>query len=421
MPRHHAPPPTEKTSSAGKKIPARRHRNAKGRRFFQTNPDSGPRMNPSQRHIISYDLGQVEYEDGAQLQKAFALARTERLQKDVLLLLEHSPTVTLGKRTPPEHLLTSREKLADKGVKVFETERGGDVTCHMPGQIVAYPIFKLSPDRCDVRRYVRDLEEVMLRTLAGFSIQAHRVEGKPGVFLGEGGSLRKIGAVGIHMSRWITSHGLSLNVSNRLDLFGHIVPCGLRGCGVTSMAHELKKPPPLRAVQQLLVRNFARQFDACLERGRFSLRTVSVSILRRISGDFEVLLLKRHPNRGDYWQPVTGSIERGETPAACAVRELREESGMSGRVWDLGYTHSFLFGEPKPSRIPRVFQETAFWTLAQGDAPITLDPREHCTYAWTPWQRALEMVPHPGLRAAIGKAVKAAKASFASRGKFFEG
>ena len=100
-------------------------------------------MNPDQRHIISYDLGQVEYEDGVLLQKAFALVRAERLPKDVLLTLEHSPTVTLGKSTPPEHLLTSREKLAEEGVKVFDVERGGDITCHMPGQLVAYPIFKL--------------------------------------------------------------------------------------------------------------------------------------------------------------------------------------------------------------------------------------------------------------------------------------
>ena len=395
-----------------------------GRRPFTFFPRHSAlfRMNPPVRHLIAYDLGMVEYEDGLLLQQAFSLARGERLQRDALLLLEHSPTVTLGRRTAPEHLLVSREWLMENGVKVFEVARGGDVTCHMPGQLVAYPIIRLSPDRCDVRRYVRDLEEILIDTLAEFSLSAHRVEGSPGIFLGEPGrNLRKIAAIGIQMSRWITSHGVALNVSNNLDLFKRIVPCGLSQCAVTSMARELRRPPPLRQVKQAFLQRFARQFDAQVERGRFSLRTVSVTILRRRTDDFEVLLLKRHPNRGDYWQPVTGSIERGESPSACAVRELREESGMSGRVWNLGYAHSFLFGEPKPTRLPRVFQETAFWTLVRGDAPIHLDEREHCTHAWTPWKKAIEIVPHAGLKVAIQKAVKAARASFASRGKFFEG
>ncbi|MBQ4334287.1 MAG: lipoyl(octanoyl) transferase LipB [Myxococcaceae bacterium] len=379
-------------------------------------------MNPPVRHLLAYDLGMVEYEDGLQLQQAFSLARTERLQRDVLLMLEHSPTVTLGRRTAPGHLLVSRERLMESGVKVFDVSRGGDVTCHMPGQLVAYPIVRLSPDRCDVRRYVHDLEEVAINTLAEFSLRARRVEGMPGVFLGEPGRhLRKIAAIGIRMSRWITSHGMSLNVCNNLDLFQKIVPCGLSQCGVTSMARELRRPPPLHVVKKAFLRHFARQFDAQVERGRFSLRTVSVTILRRSAGDFEVLLLKRHPNRGDYWQPITGSIERGESPSACAVRELREESGTRGHVWNLGYAHSFLFGEPKPSRIPRVFQETAFWTLMRGDAPIQLDEREHCAHAWKPWREAIEMVPHAGLKAAVQRAVKAAQASFAARGKFFEG
>ncbi|MDR0966585.1 MAG: lipoyl(octanoyl) transferase LipB [Myxococcales bacterium] len=379
-------------------------------------------MNSPLRHLLSFDLGMVEYEDGLLLQKAFSMARGDRLQRDALLLLEHSPTITLGRSARPEHLLLSRERFAELGVKVFDVTRGGDVTCHMPGQLVAYPIFRLSPDRCDVRRYVHDLEEIMLETLAAFSIRAHRVEGSPGVFLGEPGrNLRKIGAIGIQMSRWITSHGLSLNIANNLDLFRKIVPCGQSQVSVTSMARELRRPPPFQSVKHILTQKFAQRFGAHVERGRFSLRTVSVTVLRRAADDFEVLLLKRHPNRGDYWQPITGSIERGESPSACAVRELREESGQSGHVWNLGYAHAFLFGEPKPSRLPRVFQETAFWTLVRGDAPIQIDDREHCEHAWMPWKQALDLVPHAGLRVAIIKAVKAARASFASSEEFFGG
>lgn len=379
-------------------------------------------MTAPSRQIISYDLGQAAYEDALQIQQAFAMARGERLQKDVLLTMEHPPVVTLGRRSRPEHLLVSREALADAGIQVFDVSRGGEITCHMPGQLVAYPIFKLSPDRCDVRQYVHNLEQVMLDTLAEFGLKgAHRVEGHSGVFLGEGRSLRKIGSVGIHMSRWITTHGIALNVCNNLDLFQKFVPCGMEGVGVTSMARELRRSPQIHQVHNALTRNFARVFGASLERGKFSLRTISVSILRRRNDDFELLLLKRHPHRGDYWQPVTGSIEPRESPTACAVRELREESGLVGQVWNLGFTHSFLFGEPRPTRIPRLFQETSFWTLVDGDAPVTLDSREHCTYAWTPWRQALDLVPHAGLRTAVLKAVKAAQASCARHGKFYRG
>lgn len=378
-------------------------------------------MSQSGRHLICYDLGQVEYEDAMDIQRAFALARAEKLQKDVLLTLEHSPTVTLGRRSLPEHLLVGRDTLLAGGVHVIDSDRGGEATCHMPGQLVAYPIIKLSPDRCDVRRFVNDLEQVMIDTLADFSIRGHRLEGKSGVFIGTGSGLRKIGFIGIHLSRWISTHGIALNVNNQLALFQKIVPCGMPNAAITSVSRELRRPPSFRQVQQALIRNFGRRFGACTERGRFSLRTISVSILRRRNGDFEVLLLKRHPHRGDYWQPVTGSIERGESAAACAVRELREESGIAGRVWDLGYTHSFLFGEARPNRIPRIFQERAFWTLTDGNLPVKLDAREHCAFAWIPWRKALELVPHSGLRAAILKAVRAARASFSRNGKFFEG
>ena len=221
---------------------------------------------------------------------------------------------------------------------------------------------------------------------------------------------RKIGALGVHLSRWVTTHGFALNVSPNLSHFDLIVPCGIREAGVTSIERELGRAPSISTAKESLARNFAKRIDARIQRGRIDNRTVSVIVLRRAGQALEVLLLRRHPHRGGFWQPVTGTVERGEKPLACALRELGEETGMSGEVLPLGYVHSFLFGEPRPERTPRIFQETAFWTEVSGEKPVTLDPREHFESAWVPVSRALEMVPHVGLREGIRRAARAALA-----------
>jgi len=192
------------------------------------------------RNLVVYDLGTVEYEDGLVLQSAFALARRGRLKRDVLLLLEHSPVLTLGRGAEPEDIKVSREELERHGVGVFQTDRGGNVTYHGPGQIVGYPIIDLAPDRCDVRRYVRGLEDTMIGALAEFGVKAGRIEGWTGVWVGEKGKdARKIGAIGLHLSRWVTTHGFALNLTTDLSHFDFIVPCGIREAGVTSVEREL--------------------------------------------------------------------------------------------------------------------------------------------------------------------------------------
>ncbi|MGI5864956.1 MAG: lipoyl(octanoyl) transferase LipB [Myxococcales bacterium] len=361
------------------------------------------------RNLVVYDLGMVEYEDGLVLQNAFALARRGRLKRDVLLLLEHSPVLTMGRGAVPDDIKVSPQELERHGIGVFRTDRGGNVTYHGPGQIVGYPIIDLAPDRCDVRRYVRDLEDTMIGALGEFGVKAGRIDGWTGVWVGEKGKdARKIGAIGVHLSRWVTTHGFALNLTTDLSHFDFIVPCGIREAGVTSVERELGRAPSMEAMKEALSRNLAKRLGASQHRGRIDQRTVSVAVLRRAGEGFEALLLKRHPHRGGFWQPITGTVERGEKPRACAARELREESGLDGVVDPLGYVHSFLFGEPRAERTPRIFQETAFWTLVDGRDEVRLDAREHLASEWVPIAEAIERVPFAGLKSVIRRAARRA-------------
>ncbi len=156
------------------------------------------------------------------------------------------------------HILATAEALAARGISVYDTGRGGDVTYHGPGQVVGYPIINLKPDRCDVHRYVRDLEEVLIRTASDFGIAAERVPGLTGVWVGR----EKLAAIGVRISRWITSHGFALNVSTDLDYFGLIIPCGIADRGVTSLARLLGRQIPLADVENRLIARFAEVFEA---------------------------------------------------------------------------------------------------------------------------------------------------------------
>ena len=153
-------------------------------------------------------------------------------------------------------MLETPDALAAKGVALFETGRGGDVTFHGPGQLVGYPILDLKPDRCDVHRYVRDLEEVLIRSVGEFGIDAARIDGLTGIWVGD----EKLAAIGVRISRWVTSHGFALNVSTDLSQFGLIIPCGIADKGVTSMERLLGRPVPMDEVIEAVVRQFQRVF-----------------------------------------------------------------------------------------------------------------------------------------------------------------
>jgi len=189
------------------------------------------------RDIEVVRLGRIRYADAMALMEARAEARLAKTAPDTLFLLEHDAVLTLGRRADTTHILAAPDELAARGIEQFETGRGGDVTYHGPGQIVAYPVLDLRPDRQDVRRYVGDLEETMIRAVARFGITAGRVDKLNGTWVG---GERKIGAVGVRIARWITTHGFALNVSTDLDQFqAVIVPCGIQGKAVTSISKEI--------------------------------------------------------------------------------------------------------------------------------------------------------------------------------------
>jgi lipoyl(octanoyl) transferase len=208
-------------------------------------------------------LGLLGYQEALDLQKELVERRRRGEIPDQLLLLEHPPVITLGvrARNSREHVLESDESLSAKGVNVFETGRGGDVTYHGPGQLVGYPIFDLKPDRCDVHQYVRDLEEALIRAAGRFGISGHRVNGLTGVWVGPDGAEEKLAAIGVRISRWITSHGFALNVNTRLEHFGLIVPCGISDRGVTSMERLLARHVSMDEVTDAVIAAFREIFE----------------------------------------------------------------------------------------------------------------------------------------------------------------
>jgi lipoate-protein ligase B len=179
----------------------------------------------------------------------------ERREKDFLVLLEHPHTFTIGRRAKTDGVLATAQMLKTLGVSVFETNRGGKITYHGLGQIVGYPIISLSPEREDVHKYVRDLEEVLIRTLRDFDIESFRIEGLTGVHTSEG----KVAAIGVHIKRWVTTHGFALNVNTDLSFFNYIIAC--EGEPVTSMEKLLGRELGLREVEDRIIENFAEVFD----------------------------------------------------------------------------------------------------------------------------------------------------------------
>jgi len=211
------------------------------------------------RKLIVRRLGVVGYAEGVELQRDLVAQRTAGEIDDTLLLLQHPHVLTLGVKAGEsrQHVIAAPERLAELGVETHESGRGGDVTYHGPGQIVGYPILNLKPDRCDVHRYVRDLEEVMIRVAAEYGHQASRIDGLTGAWVGA----EKIGAIGVRIQRWVTSHGFAFNVNTDLDFFHLIVPCGISDRGVTSLQRLTGRAIAIPEVEDHFVRHFCAVFS----------------------------------------------------------------------------------------------------------------------------------------------------------------
>jgi lipoyl(octanoyl) transferase len=333
------------------------------------------------------NLQLVTYENGMRLQQKLVEMRQDEVIPDQLLLLEHPPVITLGRGGDARNLVAAPAMLAAERVRFFETTRGGDITYHGPGQLVGYPIVHLGEGKRDVRKYVTKLEEVLIRTVAAYGITAERAEGKRGIWVGND----KIAAIGVRISRWVTSHGFALNVTTNLDHFRLITPCGLHGTGVTSISRLIGRDVPLDEVRAIVAATFAEVFERDLVPHAESIRLVKVMVH---DGD-RILLLHRLPERGNFWQPITGSIDEGELPLDTARRELVEETGNSGEPVALDLHQSFMIESQFLAAkypAPIIASEEGFAVEMSADTPIRIDGAEHDDYGWFTFAEAYEKI-----------------------------
>jgi lipoate-protein ligase B len=218
-------------------------------------------MSDSLKKLIVVNLGRTSYGNVWNLQKGVFDLRASSKISDVLILNEHNHVYTIGKSGGDDHLLASTDELMDDDVEVYRIDRGGDITYHGPGQLVGYPIIDLNDHHPDIHRYLRDLEEALIRSLRDYGIDAYRDKEYTGVWVGN----EKIAAIGVKVSRWITMHGFALNVATDMNYFDRIIPCGIFHRGITSMEKTLKINIPLGDVAVNIINNFSEVFNRKVE------------------------------------------------------------------------------------------------------------------------------------------------------------
>lgn len=288
------------------------------------------------KHCRFWNVGRQDYRKSWSLQQELVEARKRDLVPDSLVQVEHSPVVTLGRFKGEDHLLLSREALAEKGVELVPSDRGGDVTYHGPGQLVMYPVLQLSEDERSVSNYLRRLEEVGLRALAHFGLHGERVDGMTGVWVGG----KKILAIGVRLSRWVTSHGLALNVCNDLEPFSYIVPCGLRGKEVTSLSKELGRDVSVDEAAAATRQAFEDVFER---------HVVATPEVRYEETDAEIEWRTERPHRLPPWLKMTLPYGSNHVSVDRAVHDRRLNTVCEsarcpnlGECWSVHRTATFM-------------------------------------------------------------------------------
>jgi lipoyl(octanoyl) transferase len=350
-------------------------------------------------------LGRVLYSAGLRMQQAMAEYITDGTRPDQVLILEHNPVFTLGRHATRQDIHVQDAFLEERGVEVFQTDRGGQVTYHGPGQVVVYPICSLKGPRQDLGRFVRGLEEAMIRTAADFGVSAERLQGFPGVWVDTPRGYEKLGALGIHLKRWIPTHGIAFNVTPDLSHFRWITPCGITDKGVCSLGSLLgDKAPSWNQAAEGLQTHLAEILNLHVQAARSSTKSVSALTWRRGASGPEILMMLRRPDQGLWWSSVTGMVEEGEAPEAAAHREVLEETGLAGRLLPLDFSHAFWV-DPKliglPEGEPRFNTETCFHAEVPSTAQVRLALDEHSEYRWCSIPEARELMLWEGSKTSL--------------------
>jgi len=339
-------------------------------------------------------LGLVTYENGLQMQERLVSMRQKEEIADQLLLLQHTPVFTLGRGGDKGNLLATPAQMQSSRIRFYETNRGGDITYHGPGQLVGYPILHLGEGNRDVRKYVTKLEEVLIRTVRELGIEATRSEKNRGIWAGN----QKLAAIGVRIARWVTSHGFALNIDPDMSHYDMITACGLRDSGVTSIRKLANRAITVDEVIPLVTKQFALIFERELWFPKAEMDVVKVVIH---DGE-RVLLFRRTPAAGDFWQPVTGRVEEGESHVQAARRELVEETGIDAPVEALEVTQSFMIDPAfSGSETPVFADEEAFMARFARDATPRLDAGEHVEARWFTFPEAYEIIRWSDDREAI--------------------
>lgn len=350
-------------------------------------------------------LGHVFYSAGLRMQRGMAEYVKTEGRPDQILMLRHNPVFTLGRNATRTDIHVSEAFCAEQGIEIHPTDRGGEVTYHGPGQIVVYPICNLRGGREDIGRLVRGLEEAMIRTAAEFGVTADRLQGAPGIWVDTPRGLEKLGAVGLHLSRWITTHGIAFNVDPNLNHFKWISPCGFTDKGVCSLNSLLgENAPEMDVVEARLETHLTHCLGLEPQAVAPPSRSVSALTWRKGLHGPEILMMLRIPEHGGWWQSVTGMMEPGETPEETAHREMLEETGLTGRLTPMPLEHTFWFDPALlhfPDPEPRFNTETCFHMEVATEGEVRLAPEEHSIYRWCGPEEAYDLMKWEGSKACV--------------------